>query len=177
MLTLVLSAGDQEKGEMGLGAVPGRQAAFREGLEQAVLYAKALGCPRYPALPSLDGGAGSTEARSGGTAVGYRLWRQLFVFLLLVSFCMPCFQAHLIPGSHDGCWGLMRDFNKDEKAGSRVGVGGGQGGHLTLTRRKLFAESDAGTESGRPTHPLYRESYAIQARRLAGPEEGCVQLS
>lgn len=40
---------------MGLGAVPGRQAAFREGLEQAVLYAKALGCPRYPALsPSQD---------------------------------------------------------------------------------------------------------------------------
>ncbi|XP_045148037.1 putative hydroxypyruvate isomerase isoform X2 [Echinops telfairi] len=38
--------GDPEKGEMGLGAVPGRQAAFREGLEQAVLYAKALGCPR-----------------------------------------------------------------------------------------------------------------------------------
>ncbi|XP_027459676.1 putative hydroxypyruvate isomerase isoform X1 [Zalophus californianus] len=38
--------GDREKGEMGLGAVPGRQAAFREGLEQAVLYAKALGCPR-----------------------------------------------------------------------------------------------------------------------------------
>ncbi|ERE85104.1 putative hydroxypyruvate isomerase isoform X1 [Cricetulus griseus] len=38
--------GNQEKGEMGLGAVPGRQAAFREGLEQAVLYAKALGCPR-----------------------------------------------------------------------------------------------------------------------------------
>uniref|UniRef100_A0A667GRV0 Putative hydroxypyruvate isomerase n=1 Tax=Lynx canadensis TaxID=61383 RepID=A0A667GRV0_LYNCA len=29
--------GDREKGEMGLGAVPGRQAAFREGLEQAVL--------------------------------------------------------------------------------------------------------------------------------------------
>ncbi|XP_052033128.1 putative hydroxypyruvate isomerase [Apodemus sylvaticus] len=38
--------GDHEKGEMGLGAVPGRQKAFREGLEQAVLYAKALGCPR-----------------------------------------------------------------------------------------------------------------------------------
>eukprot|EP00071_Canis_lupus_P050217 XP_022283774.1 putative hydroxypyruvate isomerase isoform X3 [Canis lupus familiaris] len=38
--------GDREKGEMGLGAVPGRQAAFREGLEQAVLYARALGCPR-----------------------------------------------------------------------------------------------------------------------------------
>lgn len=48
----VLSAGDREKGEMGLGAVPGRQAAFREGLEQAVLYAKALGCPRYRILSS-----------------------------------------------------------------------------------------------------------------------------
>lgn len=47
----VLSAGDQEKGEMGLGAVPGRQAAFREGLEKAVLYAKTLGCPRYPTAP------------------------------------------------------------------------------------------------------------------------------
>ncbi|KAM6218217.1 putative hydroxypyruvate isomerase isoform 1-T1 [Rhynchocyon petersi] len=46
--------GDQEKGEMGLGAVPGRQAAFREGLEEAVLYAKALGCPRKDptALPA-----------------------------------------------------------------------------------------------------------------------------
>ncbi|OWK05426.1 hypothetical protein Celaphus_00002643 [Cervus elaphus hippelaphus] len=39
-------SGDREKGENGLGAVPGRQAAFREGLEQAVLYAKALGCSR-----------------------------------------------------------------------------------------------------------------------------------
>lgn len=38
--------GDREKGENGLGAVPGRQAAFREGLEQAVLYAKSLGCSR-----------------------------------------------------------------------------------------------------------------------------------
>ncbi|XP_061268224.1 putative hydroxypyruvate isomerase isoform X1 [Bos javanicus] len=38
--------GDREKGENGLGAVPGRQAAFREGLEQAVLYAKALDCSR-----------------------------------------------------------------------------------------------------------------------------------
>ncbi|XP_013210248.1 putative hydroxypyruvate isomerase isoform X1 [Microtus ochrogaster] len=46
MVLINTPRGDQEKGEMGLGAVPGRQAAFREGLEQAVLYAKALGCPR-----------------------------------------------------------------------------------------------------------------------------------
>ncbi|XP_034636098.1 putative hydroxypyruvate isomerase [Trachemys scripta elegans] len=38
--------GDEDKGEKGLGAVPGRQAAFREGLALAVKYAKVLGCPR-----------------------------------------------------------------------------------------------------------------------------------
>ncbi|XP_057639501.1 putative hydroxypyruvate isomerase isoform X1 [Chionomys nivalis] len=58
--------GDQEKGEMGLGAVPGRQAAFREGLEQAVLYAKALGCPRIHLMagrvpPGADGAAVKAE--------------------------------------------------------------------------------------------------------------------
>ncbi|XP_032650308.1 putative hydroxypyruvate isomerase isoform X1 [Chelonoidis abingdonii] len=41
-----LSLGDEDKGEKGLGAVPGRQAAFREGLALAVKYAKTLGCPR-----------------------------------------------------------------------------------------------------------------------------------
>ncbi|XP_010581032.1 PREDICTED: putative hydroxypyruvate isomerase [Haliaeetus leucocephalus] len=41
-----LGAGDQEAGEMGLAAVPGRQAAFRQGLATAVQYAKAVGCPR-----------------------------------------------------------------------------------------------------------------------------------
>ncbi|KAM6066115.1 putative hydroxypyruvate isomerase isoform 2-T2 [Chlamydotis macqueenii] len=38
--------GDQEAGEMGLAAVPGRQAAFRQGLATAVHYARAVGCPR-----------------------------------------------------------------------------------------------------------------------------------
>ncbi|XP_067157163.1 putative hydroxypyruvate isomerase [Apteryx mantelli] len=38
--------GDPDKGEMGLGAVPGRQPAFREGLAMAVQYAKAVDCPR-----------------------------------------------------------------------------------------------------------------------------------
>ncbi|XP_007535342.2 putative hydroxypyruvate isomerase [Erinaceus europaeus] len=46
MVLINTPPGDLQKGEMGLGAVPGRQAAFRAGLEQAVLYAKALGCPR-----------------------------------------------------------------------------------------------------------------------------------
>uniref|UniRef100_A0A8C3XYA3 Putative hydroxypyruvate isomerase n=1 Tax=Catharus ustulatus TaxID=91951 RepID=A0A8C3XYA3_CATUS len=38
--------GDPEAGELGLAAVPGRQAAFRQALEAAVRYARAVGCPR-----------------------------------------------------------------------------------------------------------------------------------
>lgn len=72
-LRSVLSAGDREKGEMGLAAVPGRQAAFREGLEQAVLYAKALGCPRYLSLssPSMtqDPSARGSGSKSRGRLV------------------------------------------------------------------------------------------------------------
>nr|XP_023410386.1 putative hydroxypyruvate isomerase isoform X2 [Loxodonta africana] len=63
-------AGDQEKGEMGLGAVPGRQAAFREGLEQAVLYAKALDCPRIHLMAGrVPQGADRTAVRSEMEAV------------------------------------------------------------------------------------------------------------
>ncbi|XP_044298782.1 putative hydroxypyruvate isomerase isoform X2 [Varanus komodoensis] len=38
--------GNQDKGDKGLGAVPGRQPEFRETLDLAVKYAKALKCPR-----------------------------------------------------------------------------------------------------------------------------------
>nr|XP_033772054.1 putative hydroxypyruvate isomerase [Geotrypetes seraphini] len=38
--------GNTEKGEMGLGAVPGHQLEFQKGLAQAVSYAKALDCKR-----------------------------------------------------------------------------------------------------------------------------------
>ncbi|XP_007434386.1 putative hydroxypyruvate isomerase [Python bivittatus] len=38
--------GSREKGDMGLGAVPGRQPEFREALALAVKYAKELKCPR-----------------------------------------------------------------------------------------------------------------------------------
>ncbi|KAI5628355.1 putative hydroxypyruvate isomerase [Silurus asotus] len=38
--------GDVKNGELGLGAVPGREQDFRQGLAQAVQYAKALDCNR-----------------------------------------------------------------------------------------------------------------------------------
>ncbi|XP_024114588.1 putative hydroxypyruvate isomerase isoform X2 [Oryzias melastigma] len=38
--------GDLKAGDLGLGAVPGREAEFRRGLEQTVDFAKALNCKR-----------------------------------------------------------------------------------------------------------------------------------
>ena len=39
-------AGDRSKGERGFACVPGKEAAFRDGVGQALDYAVALGCPR-----------------------------------------------------------------------------------------------------------------------------------
>ncbi|XP_075901816.1 putative hydroxypyruvate isomerase [Nelusetta ayraudi] len=38
--------GDVKAGDLGLGALPGREAEFRQGLDLALKYAKALGCQR-----------------------------------------------------------------------------------------------------------------------------------
>lgn len=38
--------GDLKNGDLGLGAVPGREHDFRQGLNQAIQYAKALNCKR-----------------------------------------------------------------------------------------------------------------------------------
>lgn len=42
----VCVAGDIKAGDLGLGAVPGREAEFREGLDLSLKYARALDCKR-----------------------------------------------------------------------------------------------------------------------------------
>lgn len=46
MVLINTPPGNQENGEKGLGALPGRQADFRSGLELAVKYSKELDCKR-----------------------------------------------------------------------------------------------------------------------------------
>jgi hydroxypyruvate isomerase len=48
-----LPAGDWSAGERGIACLPGRQAEFREGLEQAIDYARALDCRRLNCLAGL----------------------------------------------------------------------------------------------------------------------------
>ncbi len=51
-----LPAGDAAKGDRGISCQPGRVDEFREGVERAIEYAKAVGCPRLNTLTgSKDG--------------------------------------------------------------------------------------------------------------------------
>lgn len=43
---MMCAAGDVQAGDLGLGAVPGREAEFRQGLDLALDYARALSCKR-----------------------------------------------------------------------------------------------------------------------------------
>lgn len=47
-------AGDWAGGERGLAAMPGREAEFRHGVDQALVYADALGCSRLHALAGIQ---------------------------------------------------------------------------------------------------------------------------
>jgi len=48
-----LPAGDLAVGERGIACLPGREAEFRAGVERAIEYAKAAGCPRLNCLAGL----------------------------------------------------------------------------------------------------------------------------
>jgi hydroxypyruvate isomerase len=48
-----LPAGDAAKGDRGIACQPSRAAEFREGVERAIEYAKAAGCPRLNALAGI----------------------------------------------------------------------------------------------------------------------------
>src|SRR5258707_7832587 len=48
--------GDWAGGERGLAALPGREPEFRDGVDKAVVYAKATRCPRVPTRAGLGPG-------------------------------------------------------------------------------------------------------------------------
>src|SRR6058998_2286653 len=56
-----IPAGDPEKGDRGIGCLPGRVAEFREGVAKAIEYSQALGCKQMNCLagvtlPNVDEG-------------------------------------------------------------------------------------------------------------------------
>ena len=45
--------GDFDKGERGIASLPGREEEFRQGIDTAIRYAQALGCPRIHVMAGL----------------------------------------------------------------------------------------------------------------------------
>lgn len=61
-----LPPGDWAAGERGLAALPGREAAFRDGLARALDYAEVLDCPRLHCMAGIPG-AGVEDAVAWAT--------------------------------------------------------------------------------------------------------------
>ncbi|WP_110693643.1 2-oxo-tetronate isomerase [Salinicola halophyticus] len=61
-----LPPGDWAAGERGLAALPGREAEFRNSVDTAIRYAKALSCPRLHAMAGLI--SESVQESAAGTA-------------------------------------------------------------------------------------------------------------
>ena len=53
--------GDWNAGERGLACIPGREAEFAQGMESAVAYAQALGCPRIHVMAGLKPAGASDD--------------------------------------------------------------------------------------------------------------------
>ncbi|NDA52248.1 MAG: hydroxypyruvate isomerase [Betaproteobacteria bacterium] len=59
-----LPPGDWQAGERGLAALPGRQAAFRDALELAIVYAKHLGTKQVHLMAGLQAARGSAQQQA-----------------------------------------------------------------------------------------------------------------
>ncbi len=65
--------GDWASGERGMACLPGREAEFRRGVEQALGYARALGCPRIHLMAGLAP-AGADRAALRETYLANLAW-------------------------------------------------------------------------------------------------------
>ncbi len=65
--------GDWDRGERGIGALPGREAEFRDSIATALDYAAALQCPRIHVMAGLVP-AGADPARYRETFAGNLVW-------------------------------------------------------------------------------------------------------
>ena len=65
-----------ETGSRGTACVPGREAEFRTGFEQALIYAEALNCPRIHAMVGLraDGASPDAAAAADATLIANLQW-------------------------------------------------------------------------------------------------------
>ncbi|MBB1604361.1 2-oxo-tetronate isomerase [Variovorax sp. UMC13] len=89
--------GDWEAGERGLACLPGREAAFREGIARALDYAAALDCPRVHVMAGLLP-AGMARETAKATYVANLRWAAAEAEKAGVDLLMEPINTRDIPG-------------------------------------------------------------------------------
>jgi hydroxypyruvate isomerase len=75
--------GDWEKGDRGIGAVPGREADFRAAIEEALDYADTLDCPRLHVMAGLAAAGANLDTFAANLAWAAPIAKQAGVQLML----------------------------------------------------------------------------------------------
>ncbi|GAB2177478.1 2-oxo-tetronate isomerase [Dongia sp. agr-C8] len=75
--------GDWEKGDRGIGAVPGREAEFRAAIEEALDYADTLDCPRLHVMAGLTSAGANLDTFAANLAWAAPIAKQAGVQLML----------------------------------------------------------------------------------------------
>lgn len=89
--------GDWDKGERGIGGLPGREDAFRRAIETALDYAGALGCPRIHVMAGLVP-PGTDPARCRDVFVGNLRWAGAAAASGGVTLLLEPLNPHDFPG-------------------------------------------------------------------------------
>jgi hydroxypyruvate isomerase len=92
-----LPAGDAAKGDRGIGCQPERVNEFREGVERAIEYAKAVGCPRLNTLAGIAPAGVPREKVTETLVENLRFAAARFKAAGLTLLTEPC-NTRTIPG-------------------------------------------------------------------------------
>lgn len=85
------------QGERGTAALPGREAEFRAGLQAALAWAEALGCPRVHTLLGVRPASVSAE-QADATAIANLRWAAPLAAQAGVTLLIEALNPHSVPG-------------------------------------------------------------------------------
>lgn len=104
--------GDWEKGDRGIGAVPGREAEFRAAIEEALDYADTLDCPRLHVMAGLAAAGANLDTFAANLAWAAPVAKQAGVQLMLEPLNAVDFPGY-VNSSVDTALELIRKCGSD----------------------------------------------------------------
>lgn len=129
-----VAQGDWDKGERGIGGLPGREDEFRTAIENGLSYARALGCPRLHVMSGIAPPR-TDVARCREVLIGNLRWAadaaaSADVTLLLEPLNPHDFPGYVVPTPEVACGvieavgapnlGLQYDFYHQQMTGGRL---------------------------------------------------------